>query len=334
MIGNIRFAFAWFVVVEHLASNMPFFSHWGIFAVFGFYVISGYLMTRVLNESYRFEFRRFAVNRILRIYPLYYAVGLLTLASLAFTSEARAFYWKWPRDFPLIDWIGNILVIPMEFYSTHVQVVPTAWSLAVELINYLLLWAVVARSPWYALCAALLAAAYHIACLYLGVKWERLYFPFYAALLPFSLGACIYFLRFHLLQRKAAGSRKMFWLGVALGAANLVISGALGGAKGSHFVTCFYINLLAVTVIVGCVATAPDVFPDSPLSRWLGEMAYPIFLVHFIVAYAVSQWGFDGKRGSLMLFLASAVPILVVSYWMVRFGERWIEPRRRLIRSK
>jgi peptidoglycan/LPS O-acetylase OafA/YrhL len=63
-------------------------------------------------------------------------------------------------------------------------------------------------------------------------------------------------------------------------------------------------------------------------------MAYPILLVHFIVAYAVSQWGFDGKRGSLMLFLASAVPILVVSYWMVRFGERWIEPRRRLIRSK
>lgn len=43
MLGILRFVLAAFVVISHLTEGIQFFSHWGVFAVFGFYLVSGYL---------------------------------------------------------------------------------------------------------------------------------------------------------------------------------------------------------------------------------------------------------------------------------------------------
>lgn len=77
MLGLMRFILALLVVVSHLTGGgaSPFFAHWGIFAVFGFYLISGYLMTIILNEKYFFNFTTFALNRFLRLFPIYYTAS-------------------------------------------------------------------------------------------------------------------------------------------------------------------------------------------------------------------------------------------------------------------
>jgi hypothetical protein len=50
--GIYRHLLACCVVVEHLSGNIPSLTHTGMFAVVGFYVLSGYLITRVLNDVY------------------------------------------------------------------------------------------------------------------------------------------------------------------------------------------------------------------------------------------------------------------------------------------
>ena len=64
------------------------------YAVWGFYCLSGYLMTLVLNEKYGFSPRglaRFAINRALRIYPAYYVVctGMFLLFYFIPDTSAR-----------------------------------------------------------------------------------------------------------------------------------------------------------------------------------------------------------------------------------------------------
>ena len=64
--GLIRFSLALIVVLFHTGSNVG-----GPFAVYAFYVISGYVMTAALESHYQSRIFRFFLNRIWRLIPLY-----------------------------------------------------------------------------------------------------------------------------------------------------------------------------------------------------------------------------------------------------------------------
>ena len=62
----------------------------GEYAVFGFFALSGYLMTLIMQQNYGYTVRGiggYALNRFLRIYPIYWVVcGLSILILLALDS--------------------------------------------------------------------------------------------------------------------------------------------------------------------------------------------------------------------------------------------------------
>src|SRR5690242_13632221 len=73
MIEISRYLLAALVVQTHLLP-VGGVTWTGNIAVFAFYTLSGYLMTRVLNTRYGFSWRgtaAFALNRILRLWPAY-----------------------------------------------------------------------------------------------------------------------------------------------------------------------------------------------------------------------------------------------------------------------
>ena len=70
MLGSLRLFLAFFVVFSHLVGT-HYLQHFGFYAVRGFYVLSGFLMTASLNDLYAFDARRYFTNRLLRLMPLY-----------------------------------------------------------------------------------------------------------------------------------------------------------------------------------------------------------------------------------------------------------------------
>jgi len=80
------------VVMQHLGNV----SALGVYAVFGFYILSGYLMTLILHSGYGYSWsgvRRFALNRFLRIYPIYWvacliSAGLVLWLGAQFTTDS------------------------------------------------------------------------------------------------------------------------------------------------------------------------------------------------------------------------------------------------------
>lgn len=64
----------------------------GAEAVPAFFVLSGFYMNLVLDISYRGAVWKFYVNRILRLFPLYWAFLVLTVAIALLPSSGISFF--------------------------------------------------------------------------------------------------------------------------------------------------------------------------------------------------------------------------------------------------
>ncbi|MEK6790185.1 MAG: acyltransferase family protein, partial [Deltaproteobacteria bacterium] len=77
-LGLLRTILAVAVVIVHSSGIFGYNVVGGMVAVQSFYIISGFYMSLILNEKYT-DLYVFYTNRILRLYPIYLVVVLLTL---------------------------------------------------------------------------------------------------------------------------------------------------------------------------------------------------------------------------------------------------------------
>src|SRR5688572_16262825 len=86
MFGTFRYVLALLVLFQHTVPRLGGEPHGaGLYAVFSFFVLSGYVVTKVLHESYGVDGAatcRFLLNRGLRVYPLYWMTLAITALAL------------------------------------------------------------------------------------------------------------------------------------------------------------------------------------------------------------------------------------------------------------
>lgn len=329
--GIYRFLLACCVVIEHVSGNQ-YVSHTGMFAVFGFYVLSGYLITRVLRDTYDFDSVAFWSNRALRLLPLY-AIFLIAGLSLIFgTRDAGAFFPAvWQISPTAIDWLGMLTVFPMGLspMDWHFRPVPSIWSMGVELLNYAMLFIFVARSRWVALLTAIVAAIYHGWSIWHGDDLASRYFPFYAALLPFALGSVIYF---DTRSRKRKSVRTAVML-CAPAALVVVVAALLGGVRHTTlFEVLFYCNLAAQCLAVWALSVMAPAGHER-IDKWWGDLSYPVFLCHWQVAYTLT-FLLPSRSLGFGLMLATLPASALVAYVTCQCQDAIIEPIRNAIRAK
>jgi peptidoglycan/LPS O-acetylase OafA/YrhL len=335
MFGTFRYLLALMVVFFHLWTGIGGIS--GPLAVFTFYLLSGYLMTLVLNETYGFTLsggRKYLFNRLLRVFPPYWVVFamayliLLTLPDAAHQVE---------KGFSLApDLITNLKVfgrtvflVGADMPYTSPLVLP-AWSLHVELIFYVLMWAVLSRTRTiaYLWLGASVAAAV-VMCV-VDASWEWLFFSKIAGSLPFSAGACLYYLRDRVRVPAAVGVPLL-----VLYIANIFLF-PLGGE--AFKLPSMYISVALAFGVIGWLKNvdAKTVAPwFATLDRRLGEWSYPIFLVHYNVA-ALTGAMFPSLNdvGAPWLFLASLPLIHVFGIGTHALVERPINRLRDRVRRR
>lgn len=80
--GHLRTFLAIIVIISHTESFFGFNFLGGKVAVQSFYIISGFYMSLILNEKYigiNNSYKLFITNRLIRIYPIYWAILLLVI---------------------------------------------------------------------------------------------------------------------------------------------------------------------------------------------------------------------------------------------------------------
>jgi peptidoglycan/LPS O-acetylase OafA/YrhL len=330
MFGSLRFFLAYLVVLSHLVGSQ-YLSHYGFYAVRGFFVLSGFIMTAALNEVYHFNGERFWTNRLLRLLPPYYIVCAATLAFVFFVPERAAEFLKfWQIDNGhQRDVLMNLLVLPLQFRDPHFRMSPAYWSVAVEIEMYVLLWLVIARREAFAAAAVGVGIVYHLACLKAGYGLGARYFNAPSALLSFATGALIYFLR-----RRGAFNVDARCALVAL-ALWLVNMAAAGSILPESYVygASYYVGTLAFAFVVAGLADLELAPRFARLDALLGEIAYPLFLVQWIAAFIVALAFFPGNWRGWTLTLVATPFMVGLAIGLARLNQVLIEPLRDRVRA-
>jgi len=145
MFGTLRYILAGLVVLAHLGPID--FKYTGYYAVLCFFTLSGYLLglsyERYSDKNDFIAYGRFYFNRLLRVFPAYFCALIISIVvAIIFPFEAYATHplFTMPDDFSL--WFANIFVLNIGMFTGQIQsslIIPSSWSLAVELFFWLFL---------------------------------------------------------------------------------------------------------------------------------------------------------------------------------------------------
>lgn len=324
MIGTLRFVLASLVLVNHL--YLPTANLVGAHAVAGFYVMSGYLMTKVIHEVYGVSAggaARFLANRFLRIYPPYWVVlGVSLMLLWWFPATFAQTYPNMQLPATAYDFFRNVTL--WDLPSAPQIVVPPAWTLTVEVFFYIAMVVLLSRHRYFALTWCVVSISIHVWLISNGASFAHRYGPVYAASIFFSVGALMHFYP-RAFERMAVGWH-LAWPGVAVFCvAPLLVkfAGLPFGMIGFYGPAVLFVPLLA-----SILRTRPNA-----ADRFLGDLAYPVFITHVFAAGIVRICFPTIQPLTLMHLLASVAVCLAVSVLMVRFTSWWLEPIRGTIRN-
>jgi peptidoglycan/LPS O-acetylase OafA/YrhL len=328
MFGCYRYLLAMMVVAGHIGRN----PRWaGSYAVFGFYMLSGFLMTNILHEVYGLDasgMRRYVANRALRIYPAYWCALLVSIFAVAVAPRSAQVLnpvLRMPSS--LLGWLSNVSIFGLSIPVPQ-RLVPPAWSLNVELSFYIALPLLLCRWRignviWFAI-----SVGYTAYIIYEGRPFLERYAPLAAASLPFSIGALIWHFR------RALPRVSLPLLGVAF----VVYLANLIGARvwwTDPKLQGFYMSLaLSSVLLVGLSqrTTAPPWL--QRIDRQLGRLSYPIFLLHWTIATLVAATGVIAPGRGGMLFCATIVPLNLAALAITSFVEGPLERHRTRVRAR
>jgi len=344
--GILRILLAIAVVLAHSGPIFGFSYLDGTMAVQSFFIVSGFYMSMILTEKYKGadSYVLFISNRLLRLFPTYLFVALLTLISVFVIPEVG-----FPRtiqtDFKDLTLLSRLYVIAvnlllvgqdtamflglnstgaLHFTTNFVHskpmvfmflLCPQAWSLSLELIFYFIAPFLVRKKISFILFVMLLSLTLRLWIYHQGLfadPWTYRFFP--TELFYFLLGCISYRIYGYIKNMEKfnkVGS-------IALWALLLLI--------------CVF-NYIAVPYTIKqsmfyliFAAAIPFVFNYTKklkFDRFIGELSYPIYLTHFFIINFVLEFLHQH------LAIAKVMPLLAVVFsilFSILIGKYLIKP--------
>ena len=308
----LRFYLAISVVVYHLFNKIA--PQAGTQAVFIFFLISGFLVTKLLEETYKSRYKEFVINRILRIYPLYLfsaLVGYLVVCNFPDDAEHINTIFKKPSDLNI--WLDNIFVF--DLYTARERLVPVAWSLNTELsfyLTFLILSFFTIRFRIYFLLAFIPLPFLFVV---VGIPFYGHYF---GSGIAFSFGSLYYYFR-----DKIHFTLKIQYIAlIMLPIVMYIIPSLLGsnGASINDFGWVLHIFVLFIVIVAFerfLNERGGEVY--TFVSNTLGGLSYPIFLLHWPSSVIAYHFFSIEKNSYQHCMTAASITIIlsIVSYFLV-----------------
>jgi len=320
----------------------------GTYAVFSFFILSGFLMTMIMHESYGYTkdgVKRFTINRFLRLYPMYWVAASISIITIVVvTPNFSLMYHKaldLPDNFKEIFYNFSMLFFSISPLSVEPRLSPPTWALTVEIFYYVLIAFGLSRSKKITLVWLAGSLVYFVLTYYMGLSPSSRYNIIFAASLPFSLGAILYFYKdklFALLSKNNI-SNPLYYL------AAYILNSLLFSffQKNILFIHSeiivemgMYLNmLLTLFVLTVLFHWKGNRYITTRIDKIFGDYSYPIYLLHWQCALLVSYILFESPEkgyssegitvffGTLLLvFIISLVFIALIDKNVSRIRER------------
>jgi len=340
--GIIRFLLAISVVIAHSKAIFGINIVGGQIAVQSFFIISGFYMSLILNEKYinkNKSFKLFITNRLLRLYPLYWAVLILTIifstivlfnfespnegrflaysmysknlsfGTIAFLAFTNVFiFFQDVILFLGVDLQSGNLFFTDSFLNTSPKLytfllIPQGWTVGLELMFYLIAPLLVRKKLKIIIPLIILSVTIRILLFNMGYKddpWTYRFFP--SELVFFLLGNISYrILKF--IQKQTIDKLYSYILLTIILIFTIFYDKVDFSYKMYIYFTLFFIAL-------------PFIFELT--KKWkkdiiIGELSYPIYISHFLVIYIIRTIELKtyGHSGLVIVFFTIAISTLL-----------------------
>jgi peptidoglycan/LPS O-acetylase OafA/YrhL len=311
--GIYRWFLASMVVLNHLGPKEYGYSGW--YAVFSFFLLSGYIMSYILRTHYLRIDRgvtRFFLNRALRVYPAYWLVLIIMI-------PAAIYFPHLVKDIRMpvttAEWLENTFAIGLTSLLSapclH-TINPPAWALGNEMLWWLFIPGIVFNRGYLFIFLPLVVVFVMLVefdTRYYGGRFlESFYYSPLSAMLPFAIGVVLYF-RKEWKWRDLPKSAVIVvgWLMLRLYTAK---------PQDPYMYQGLFINGLAIYYLSGIEAkTLPPWF--QRMDRLFGEISYPVFLLHFCAYLLVKGFFSDVEDASWPLFIIgfAITNVLAVAFY-------------------
>jgi len=343
MFGLYRTMLAIWVMIFHLVS-VPVI---GKYAVFSFFILSGFLMTTIMHSSYGYGVsgvKRFAINRFLRLYPIYWAIAVLSVITLVITSYAYAINYKDALSVPVVtsDFIANItMVFPSLFpWDIKPRLSPPTWAITIELFYYICIAFGISKNLKRTLLWVFASGMYYAISIILGLNEGYRYGFLLAPSLPFSLGALLFFYKLEVFT-----FIKKLRISSPITMVCIYIANAMFFTLNSYYLPFSfseylggigkYFNIVLSLFVVASLFYRGEDFLSKRFDKIIGDYSYPIYLGHWQAGLLASFLLYsspstDLSVESVHVFLVALIIISVVSYILINTVDKNIS----LIRNR
>ena len=344
MFGAFRLYLAILVMAQHLLGVPDV----GAYAVFSFFVLSGFLMTAIMHESYGYDWSgrwRYAQNRFLRLYPSYWIAIAISVAVIGFVGPRFAADYFQDLRLPA-TWLStfeNVTMVFANLFPVDVspRLSPATWALTVEISYYVLIGLGVSRSKRLTTLWLLVSLAYVVVVFALRLHSGYRYFAIPAGSLPFSVGAALYFHKEALYRRIRTVAFLRVW---PLALAHLTVCAGFSilACFGTHYAISDLGRYIGIAVtallLVRLYYEGPPRLPRS-VDNLLGRYSYPAYLLHFqlgaLTSYLLFRRPVIGFSGSSLLVWIVNLGLIALVASAILFGvDPAIERLRTAIRAR
>lgn len=307
---------------------LPQFLEMGVTGVDLFFLISGFVMVYVtwpLGEgprevpSGRFsQARTFLINRVSRIYPLYW---ILTIALLILYAGKLYFF---DEVTPINNWVESFLLLP----SNEFPIIPVGWTLVHEMYFYLV-FALFLLIPYRYIPAAIVVWGAIIAIGYangaqLVNAWG--YVAFSPLTYEFILGAFIAWLTLRGVKSyaHAVGLIGLIWLACLL----VPLAGQLyPDAVTDHGVRALIFSLpFALLLYAGVAIEWRNKITGPAWLSYLGDASYALYLIHIpvflVIGKLMSPLAGPGLLDNIALITVFIIATIMAALCVHHFVER------------
>ena len=319
--GWLRFLLASLVVAYHCQFYRLYQTIGGLAAVEAFFFVSGFYMAAAYPRYRgRFSALLFWLSRYLRLFPFYATILALTwlfwLGGLP-TNTTAIFNAFGQADAP---WLANITLLGQDLVSINERahlMLPArqSWSISAELVFYALVPLFLKCRNWQLLALAFLSFAVKTYFMVSG-DWRSAYFPFYSQAGYFILGIVLFRVRHELTWQRAAALPLLVLTSLYLCASQFAAFELDGFSANAGMI-------LAIGI------TMPTAFEhsDGPLSNFLGDISYGVYLVHVLIIEVLISLGWitygGGSRTSIVwtFILALSFSTLFAAFFEIVVQE-------------
>lgn len=313
--GGLRLLLAWLVLTSHASHYL---AAWvmplslGNVGVFCFFALSGFVIAEAGDRFYAGAPQRFLLNRLLRIYPTYWLCCLIALAIYL------------PLGHPDLRLDGGALLANLSILlgpQGGFLWLSLIWAVGIELRFYfiaaLMGLAETLLPRWRALVhAAFWAGALALYAVTVASDYQRLATFRHAPY--FVLGVAFYYFAAYRTRRAA----------LAAAAALPLALHAYVSYVGAGETVLLASSLLFAAMLALMAGAAFVVVPSrvARIDKALGDLTYPLYLVHWPVVWLVGQaWpgaGVEGYGAVLLGSFAAAALVLLIEQPLMHLRDR------------